>query len=180
MNAKLSLKTLYRSPVRMILTFILLVAVTFTLFSQVLEHAVTVREIDKAAEQYDGVGAVEVSLPDTNIADYMYSMDSKYIWNDDCINIGQQYVTLEDGTKLPLRGSPPDQYEALSKEHIANISKLNYVSYVDTRYMTGGVCENLLRLDEGTHFHYFNASYIIEGTLREPTGNGFDSDGCRL
>ena len=60
MKPKYSLKTLYRSPVRMILTFILLVAVTFTLFSQILEHAVTVREIDKAAERYDGVGAVEV------------------------------------------------------------------------------------------------------------------------
>ena len=83
MKAKISIKTLYRSPVRMVLTFVLLVAVTFTLFSQVLEHAVTVREIDKAAEQYDGgidgdeIDAVS-SRPDAAILCYAVSTLGEY------------------------------------------------------------------------------------------------------
>ena len=50
MKPKLSLKVLYRSPVKTILTFILLAAVTFALFSQVMEYAVTSREMKKAVE----------------------------------------------------------------------------------------------------------------------------------
>ena len=60
MKPKLSLKVLYRSPVKTILTFILLAAVTFALFSQVMEYAVTSREMKKAVELYDGVGSIEV------------------------------------------------------------------------------------------------------------------------
>ena len=52
MKSRIALKTLYRSPVRMILTFILLAAVTFALVSQVLEHAVTVREMNSAVNEY--------------------------------------------------------------------------------------------------------------------------------
>ena len=85
MKVTLSLKTLYRSPVRMILTFILLVAVTFTLFSQVLEHAVTVREIDKAAQAYDGVGAVEVSDARASTYGHHYAAGGDYAFLDDSI-----------------------------------------------------------------------------------------------
>ena len=60
MRSALSLKTLYRSPVRTVLTFILLVAVTFALASQVLEYSVAKREMGKMVELYDGT--LNVSL----------------------------------------------------------------------------------------------------------------------
>jgi len=178
MRAKLSLKTLYRSPVRMILTFILLVAVTFTLFSQVLEHAVTVREIDKAAEQYDGVGAVEVSPAKTKSSEGCYTELSTYIWNDPRIDIEiPLYVISPDGDMGPLPGFPPEQYAALSEENISALKGLQYISSVETRYMTGGVSEDYLRIDEGDGFYDFTDVCIIEATLVEPTGNGLGANG---
>ena len=58
MKPKLSLKTLFRSPVKTVLTFLLILAVTFSLFSQVLEYSVAKREMEKAVAEYKGVGSV--------------------------------------------------------------------------------------------------------------------------
>ena len=44
-----SIKTVLRSPVRTILTFVLLGGVTFAFFSQTVEYAVTAREFNNAA-----------------------------------------------------------------------------------------------------------------------------------
>jgi hypothetical protein len=63
MRPLLSLKTLFRSPVRTLLTFILLGVVTFAFFSQTAEYAVTAREFNSAAEQYVGVGTAEITPP---------------------------------------------------------------------------------------------------------------------
>ena len=60
MKPKYSLKTLYRSPVKTILTFILLAAVTFALFSQVMEYTIASREMQKAAERYEGIATAEI------------------------------------------------------------------------------------------------------------------------
>ena len=155
MRAKLSLKTLYRSPVRMILTFILLVAVTFTLFSQVLEHAVTVREINKAAEQYDGVGAVEVTPVRNALFGSLYTEVPYTILNDERV----------DRTNVPYDQYWEVRYENLTEEHIDAISDLPYITDVDMRYMTAGVSDEYLRLDDGEYFYNYTAQAILEGTL---------------
>ena len=64
MGASLSLMTLFRSPARTILTFVLLGVASFALFMQVGEYVVTRREINNAAALYRGVGIVETALPD--------------------------------------------------------------------------------------------------------------------
>ncbi len=61
MRAVLSMKTLIRSPVRTILSLILLGVVSFAFFSRTAEYAVTVREMNSAAGEYRGVGSAEVS-----------------------------------------------------------------------------------------------------------------------
>ncbi len=155
MRAKLSLKTLYRSPVRMILTFVLLVAVTFTLFSQVLEHAVTVREINKAAERYDGVGAVEVTPVKSEFYGEKYTYKPFYVFNDNRV-----------GKPISLNSIyMPSQYELLETGNIDRISQLYGVTSVDTRYMTAGVSDKYVRLDEGDELYNFTAQCLVEGTL---------------
>jgi len=109
MKPSLSLKTLYRSPVRTVLTFILLAAVTFTLFSQVLEHAVTVREIDKAAEQYDGVGAVEVSPVKNALFGSLYTEVPHTILNDERV----------DRTNIPYDQYWEVKYEELTRRNLS-------------------------------------------------------------
>ena len=156
MRAKLSLKTLYRSPVRMVLTFILLVAVTFTLFSQVLEHAVTVREINKSAEQYDGVGAVEVSPARPTSFGFHYAAGSDYAFLDD---------RIEDPFSWTYLATHVQQYEHLTQEQIDAVTELPYVTSVDTRYMTAGVSNEFVRMDDGDCFYNHTYQCIMEGTL---------------
>ena len=58
MKTKISLKTLYRSPVKTVLTFILLAAVTFALFSQVLEYVVNAQLLPVCQFRGESGGAV--------------------------------------------------------------------------------------------------------------------------
>jgi len=158
MRAKLSLKTLYRSPVRMVLTFVLLVAVTFTLFSQVLEHAVTVREINKAAEQYDGVGAVEVSeiFNDTKFPYYL-----AFQMRTELDKEVEEYFEFQDR----VFGNEIEKYTPLCQKQIDTISSLPYISSVETRYMTAGVTTDFSRIDEGYKYYNYTTQCLVEGTL---------------
>ena len=76
MRLSLSLKTLHRSPVRTLLTFVLLGVVTFAFFSQVAEYAIITREFNNAAEQYIGVAAVEIEPPENAEATSFPGMSS--------------------------------------------------------------------------------------------------------
>ncbi len=63
MRKSTALKTLLRSPVKMLLTFLLIAAASFALFSRITDYAVTTRESAKAESFYYGVGALDNSTP---------------------------------------------------------------------------------------------------------------------
>jgi hypothetical protein len=63
MRKKLALKMLFRSPARTALSVALLGVVTFALFSQVAEYAITTREVNSARSQYYGLGSIEERPP---------------------------------------------------------------------------------------------------------------------
>ncbi|MDR1588566.1 MAG: ABC transporter permease [Oscillospiraceae bacterium] len=140
MKPSLSIKTLYRSPVRTALTFVLLAAVTFAFFSQTAEYAVIVRETDEAARQYCGVGAVEITPPD----DIPGIVD----------------------TASP-RSINSTRYESLTREQISAVAELPYITSADMRYMTAGVSDIFYRPDDGEYFYNYTARCVIEGTLSE-------------
>lgn len=157
MSSIINIKSLYRSPVRTILTYILIVAVTFTLFSQVLEHAVTVREIDKAAEQYDGIVVIDTSEGMSISNSFWYATTDPRIGAD------------EFASKLASR------YTQITAEKIDEISTLPYITSTDTRYMTAGVSEEYTRLDDGKSFYNYTAQCLVEGTIMSVSdrwGNG--------
>ncbi len=158
MRPKLALKTLFRSPVRMILTFILLVAVTFTLFSQVLEHAVTVREIEKAEETYDGIGAV------TATEDYCGSDLPYYLSFDSRVPDDEALIRILRIENL-FFGGTLYRYEPLTQEQMDAISSLPYVTSTDTRYMTAGVTEEYKRRDDGMNYYNYTSQCVVEGTV---------------
>ena len=134
-----ALKALYRSPVRTLLTFILLAVVSFEFFTQTAEHTVTAREITNAAGQYRGVGAVEIDAP--NPASPLESYD-----------------TEDDGAYL-------HQYQPLTQEQIDAVSALPYISSSDARCMTAGVSDDFRRMFERGTVSDFMGRCIIQGTL---------------
>ena len=56
-------KTLLRSPLKSILTFLLITAASFALFSRITDYAITNRESAKAKSFYSGVAALDNSSP---------------------------------------------------------------------------------------------------------------------
>ena len=172
MKPSLSLKTLFRSPVRTILTFILLAVVSFAFFMRVSEYAVIRREFDAAAQQYRGVGAVEVEPP--NITPEFENFP-----------IGNDILTAHTGPASPhyietdLRISqdyPADEqeffqetvrYKPLTAAQVASVSALPYVSFADTRYMTAGVSEEHSRTWDGSPYYPFSSRCIVEATFLE-------------
>ena len=69
MRKSTALKTLLRSPAKTLLTFLLIAAASFALFSRVTDYAVTTRESAKAESFYYGVAALDNSTPPI---DYYY------------------------------------------------------------------------------------------------------------
>lgn len=63
MRKNLALKTLWRTPLKTTLTFLLLAAGSFTLFSRVTDYATSTRESSKAESFYYGVAALDNSTP---------------------------------------------------------------------------------------------------------------------
>ena len=156
MKLKLAFKTLYRSPVKTALVFLLLIAVTFALFSQVMEYAVTLREIDRAAEQYDGVGTVQTSPVLSVFMGSPYANDPRYAFRDPRIGEPEHWKDLAD---------PPKSYVRLTQEQTDYVSSLPYVESVDMRYMTAGVSDEYVRLDDGDHMYSYTATCLASGKL---------------
>ena len=153
MKAKYSLKTLYRSPVRTILTFILLAAVTFALFSQVMEYSVAKREMEKMVELYDGalnVSQVKFKSGDRSTPEYIYTDD----------RVPQGILPDEVYNKFKNLG-----YAPMTEEEIEKISSLPFISYVDTRYTTSGVSD-FRRIDGDNRYYDYTNVCVIEADVK--------------
>lgn len=62
MRKSLAIKTLLRSPLKTLLTFLLIAAASFALFSRVTDYVITSREAAKAQSLYHGVAAFDNSV----------------------------------------------------------------------------------------------------------------------
>ena len=153
MKPKYSLKTLYRSPVRTALTFILLAAVTFALCSQVLEYSVAKREMGKMVALYDGV---------LNVSQDTYKDGDRsapeYIYADE--RVEQSVLPDEIYNEYKKLG-----YTPMTEEEIEKISSLPYITYVDTRYTTAAVSD-FRRLDEGISYYDYTNICVVEGDVK--------------
>ena len=61
MKKLLSIKTLFRSKLKTLVTFLLVASVTFALFTQVAEYINTKLEFENNTDMYSGSGFVESS-----------------------------------------------------------------------------------------------------------------------
>ncbi|MCL1824097.1 MAG: hypothetical protein FWG44_07835, partial [Oscillospiraceae bacterium] len=147
MRPSLAFKTLLRTPVKTIITFLLIAAASFALFSRVTDYAVTSREMRNVVSNYRGVVALNNNIPDTN---------SVYYQSEVILGGFYGWYNLE---------RPPTP---LSREQIETISNLPGVTLAETRYMTGGVIneyERFYRYGDLSFGYNYNTRFIIEGTL---------------
>ncbi|MCI9530651.1 MAG: hypothetical protein HFH38_02675 [Lachnospiraceae bacterium] len=132
------LKTLFRSPLKAMLTFLLIAAASFALFSRATDYAVTMREIARAESFCKGVAALD------NTASYVILQGA-----------GSGQVSDYTAYEVGARPWP-------SNGQIAEFSSLPGVTLADTRYMTAGLVGGYKRLvDESASVR---GRFVIEGT----------------
>jgi ABC-type antimicrobial peptide transport system permease subunit len=157
MHRSLSLKTLLRTPTKTIMTFLLIALASFALFSRIADTAVTAREMKKVESSYNGVIAIDNGVP---ILD----------------RLKQQFSNLPNSASYipPVRADKthlvsPDEPPSLTREQMDAFTGLQKAE-TEIRYMTGGVIDNLERLNPAVSPEYdwgydYGARFIIEGTF---------------
>lgn len=136
MRKSLALKTLLRSPVKTLLTFLLIASASFAFFSRVTDYAITSREVTNAKSFYHGVAALDNSVP---------FMD---------LSVGGGYGI---GYKPKNKPWPGD-------EQIGKFTSLPGVTLADTRYMTAGMVEDYKRLPNKDYSDNHVGHFVLEGT----------------
>lgn len=139
MKKTIALKTLLRSPLKAILTFLLIATASFALFSRVTDYAVTMREIGSAESSYHGVAALDNTVPSVELpgetpalGDYLYMETEERRWPTD--------------------------------EQIEQFSSLHGVTLADTRYVTDGRIGNYRNLIDEEITWAYRGDYVMEAT----------------
>lgn len=128
MRKTIALKTLLRAPVKTLLTFLLIAAASFALFSRVTDYTVTTRETKNAKSLYHAVASLDNEVPDIPvIPEPIYSPDR---------TSGVYYDYLYETEDKPW----------LTEEEIKEFTSLPGVTLADTRYMTAGLVEDYKRM----------------------------------
>ena len=146
MKKSLALKSLLRSPMKTLLTFLLIAAASFALFSRVIDYAVTTRETENAKSLYHAVAFLDNEVPD--------------IW------IETKAVQSADGWAMTGYGIDYEMEDKAwpTKRDLEKFASLPGVTLADTRYMTAGMVGDYKRLTECSYF-------LFEGTY-----NGYIDD----
>ncbi len=128
MRKSVALKTLLRSPIKTLLSFLLIAAASFALFSRVTDYMVTTREMKNARGLYHAVASLDNEVPDLPvIPEPIYSPDKT-----DGVVYGYFYIT--------------EDKPWLTEEGLKEFTSLPGVTLADTRYMTAGLVEDFKRI----------------------------------
>lgn len=145
MRKTIALKSLLRSPVKTILTFLLIASASFALFSRVTDYAVTTRETKNAENLYQAVASLDNEVPDIPI-------EIKYVNSADA-SVSTGYSVVYEMEDKPW----------LTKEQLEEFSSLPGVTVADNRYMTAGRVEDYKRLLGSGDYGGF---FVFEGTYQ--------------
>ena len=151
MKLRTSLRTLYRSPLRSILTLLLLTAAAFMFLYNLSEYVSSSRQYREARKHYQGVLTVE----EEPVAEQVDARYNFFILTDET-NPGRTWDRFSYAEY---------HHRSLSGETVETLSSLPYVSRTERRSMTAGVSAEYLRLDTDQSFFAYDSRLIIEGTL---------------
>jgi hypothetical protein len=146
------LKSLCRSPLKSVLTLLLLTAASFLFLYNLSEFSVADREYREARDKYEGVLTVEEQpVPDSRNQSFDYFLLS------DETNPGNTYGMLDYS----------DYHQKdLDEGLIEKLASLPYVSKVEKRYLTAGISADYTRLDTDTRMFPFNGRCVLAATVK--------------
>lgn len=140
MRKTIALKSLLRAPLRTLLTFLLIAASAFALFSRVTDYAVTTRETKNAQSLYHAVASL-----DNEVADIM--IETKAVQSADGAMNGY-------GVEYEMEDKPWP-----TEEELEEFSSLPGVTLADTRYEVAGLVEDYECLLGGADDVLFEGTY---------------------
>ena len=152
------LKSLYRSPLKTILTLLLLAAAAFLFLYNLSEYAVSDREYRGARDKYEGVLTVEeqaVPDPHTVLDFFVLTDDTGRLDNYGVEYYDDYYLTYETCHQQSLR-------ESL----VEKLSGLPHISRVEKRYLTAGISPDYVRLDTDKHMTPFYARAVLTAAVK--------------
>ena len=138
MKPSTHLKSLYRSPLRSLLSLLLLAAAAFLFLYNLSEYSVAEGEYREAKAQYEGVLTVE----EQPVPDYTDNLRDYFLLSDET-NPGNTYGMLDDSDY---------HQKSLNHDLIDTLGALPHISRVERRYLTAGISSDYVRLDTDTHY----------------------------
>lgn len=140
MRKSLAWKTLFRAPLKTLVTFLLVAAASFALFSRVTDFAITLRETAQAERFYSGVAALDNSMPDMTL-------------EEESGMTGWTMTYTVEGKPWP------------TEDEIKEFSSMPGVTLADQRYLTAGRIENFERMIDKEETDFEEGMFVMEGTF---------------
>ena len=168
MKPLLSIKTLFRTPLKTLLTFLLLGVTSYMLFFGVAEYAAVSRAMEQAVGFYQGIGAVEAEPPLRQIPDGFWPDSTRpEIQRAASVYSLDFYLYADERVAYNPYGEEIKQYSyaGLSQSSIDAIAALPHVSRASVRYMTAGVSASLKRSFDIDEYYKYSARFVAEATL---------------
>ena len=174
MKNRYAFKMLLRSPVKTVLTVLLLAVACFLLLDNLSSYAMQTQAMREAKQKVEGVLTVErspVSKPVTGATGSFLLTDPT--------NPGTFYYASEEDL----------HHEALTSVDLEVLEALPYIDAVDKRYMTAGLSKEYRRIPGSLNDYGYTDRMVIEATVSgyedytrlylDFTGADDSSDGVR-
>ncbi len=152
------IRSLYRSPLKTVLTLLLLAAAAFLFLYNLSEYSVSDREYREARDKYEGVLTVEErAVPEnTTLFDF-------FLLTDETGRTASYGEAVFDGLTLTYEDNHQQSLEA---ELMDKLSALPHISRTEKRYLTAGVSSEYIRLDTDQHYFPYAARCVLEATVK--------------
>ncbi len=154
MKLKTSVQSLIRSPLRTLITLLLLGAAAFLFLYNLSEYSVSDREYREARDKYEGVLTVEVGSVSANA-------------DPGCFRLVDEIAMESGGSKNQEILYRTSLRESLGEDLIGKLAALPHISRVERRYLTAGVSPQYYRLDTDKSFYDYSARCIFTATVKE-------------
>ena len=145
------LKSIYRSPLKTVVTLLLLASAAFLFLYNLGEYAVSDREYREARDKYEGVLTVEEAPVSARLA-----MFNDFFLITDPTNPGRTFGAVS---------YEKYHHESLHADTLETLSALPHISRTERRYMTAGVSPDYVRLDTDQHLFYYAGRCILVATV---------------
>ncbi len=151
MKLRTHVQSLIRSPLKTLLTLLLLAAAAFLFLYNLSEYSVSDREYREARDRYEGVLTVE----------------EQPVPEDRGLN-KPGFLFTEEGSKATDFGYRSYEYyhqKSLGAELMENLGSLPYISRVEKRWLTAGVSPEYYRLDTDKNYYHYAGRCILTATV---------------